>query len=143
MTTVFNSLVKAFETKLKEAPAVCANIYVSRDRQVPEGVLEAVHIEFSSAVPVLGPMATEAIDWTTRITVDCLAKSTSQSGPDAVDQLFSKVYQRLVETPSLGLQDVFIGIPTVESDFESHGLKAGQIRMTFEVQHRTRNSSLE
>lgn len=143
MTTAFNTIVKAFEAKLKESPAVCANVFVSRDRQVPETVQEAVHIEFSSAVPRTGVILNAPIDWVSKITVDCMAKSKTQSGPDAVDALFKKVFERLATDQSLGVAGLYIGFPIIESDFETHGQKAGQIRLTYEIEHRTNNLTLD
>lgn len=143
MTTAFNSIVKAFEAKLKQAPAVCADIYVSRDRQVPESVLEAVHIEFAGSIPQAGAIAGAPIDWITKVNVDCLAKSKTLSGPDAVDALFKKVFERLAQDTTLAGLVADIGYPVIDSDFESNGLKTGFMRLTYQVEHRTTNMTLD
>ena len=143
MSTAFNTIVQAFKTKLQETPAVCADVFVSRDRQVPDTVNEAVHIEFSSSVPNSGVIKGAPIDWQTKVTVDCMARSKTLSGPDAVDSLFRKVFERLAQDTTLGNSVVDIGYPVIESDYESNGQKTGLMRLTYQVEHRTSNLTLD
>lgn len=143
MSTTFSNIVQAFKSKLEQAPAVCANVYVSRDRQVPDTVNEAIHIEFSSAVPRVAVIQGAPIDWVSKITVDCMARSKTLSGADAVDSLFKKVFERLASDTTLGSVVADIGYPVIESDYESNGQKTGLIRLTYQVEHRTTNLTLD
>lgn len=143
MSTIFSTIVQAFKTKLEQGPAVCANVYVARDRQVPDTVNEAIHIEFSSAVPRIGAIKGAPIDWITKVTVDCMARSKTLSGADAVDGLFKKVFERLASDTTLDNVVADIGYPVIESDYESNGQKTGLMRLTYQVEHRTTNSKLD
>lgn len=143
MELAFNQVVDAFVAKLEEAPAVCNVILNSDDRPVADDVNEAVNVFFDVAQPQPLTISGAPIDWVTRVTVDCFARSKVLTGRKAPSELAKKVFERLAVDPTLGNDGWFIGYPSIETDTDAQSQRVGMIRLTYRVEHRTSANILE
>jgi hypothetical protein len=130
---------------LQAAPAVCDTIYRSRPNglPVPESVDQAINVQWDHATALPRAIAGAPIDWTTRLTVECYARSVRDSGDLAVDPLLAAVYERLAADSTLGGIVEDLNIVGIEAENTAEGKKTGWVRMTYLVQHQTQDSTLE
>jgi hypothetical protein len=141
--TAFADITAAFIAALSTAPAVSANIYRARDRVIAEDQATAINVQFDGSEPYAGVMFGAPIDWTSKITVECYARSATTSGDLAVDPLLSAAYARLATDTTLGGMVADIGYPHIGAEYDSQGQKTGWVRMTYSVSHRTSNLTLD
>lgn len=142
MSTAFSKIVSAVIAALSAQPSVCNTkaIYRARAAVVPEQADEAVSVQWEQGLPRPGTIAWAPIDWETRLTVECFARSVQETGDVAVDPLLQKVYERLAIDPTLGgLVDDLV-IAGIEAENTVEGKKTGWVRLTYIAQHRTENS---
>ena len=137
--TAFAAIVSAVIASLEAAPAMCDKIYRARPEEVPEQVDRAVNVQWDTAVPSRGAINEAPIDWTTRMSVECFAKGVGDSGDLLVDPLLAAAYGRIAELVIDGVDFELIGL---EAENSANGKKTGWVRMTYNVQHRTNNLSL-
>ena len=142
MRTAFADIVSAVIAQLSAAPAVCEKIYRSSSSVVPEQVDRAVNVEFNRALPQLDTIAGAPIDWNSTISVECLARSMTESGDLAVDPLMFAVFERLAQDPTLGGVVGDLTVVGVEADNSVEGKKTGWVRITYVADHRTKNTTL-
>lgn len=142
MKTAFAQIVSAVIDALKAAPAVCDRIDRARAVPVPEQAEQAVSVQWEQALPGLATIAGQPLDWKTRITVDCLARSLKDSGDLAVDDLIAAVAERLAQDPTLGGLIDDLVIAGLEAENTVEGKKTGWVRLTYIAEHRTYNGSL-
>lgn len=144
MTSAFDQIVTAFVAKLSEATPVCAMVIEDEGRPIPEEAIEAVVVFYDgSGPPDAGVIQGAPLDWTSRIVVDCFARSKTTTGRKAVDALMQRVFERLAVDPSLGNQDRFIGYPSIDIETDMQSQRTGMARLTYLVSHRTSNNILE
>ncbi|MBD8531487.1 MULTISPECIES: hypothetical protein [unclassified Massilia] len=143
MTTAFSGIVAAVVSRLSEAPAVCDAIYRARSNAIPDSLDRAISVQFDQALPNRGVMHGGPIDWSSRITVECFARSVTETGDLAVDPLLEAVYERLAADATLGGVVGDLAIAGVEAENTSDGKKTGWVRITYIAEHRTSNSTLE
>lgn len=143
MELAFDQVVAAFVAKLEELPAVCNTILNSDDRPIGDDVTEAVNVFFDVSQPQPLTINGAPIDWVTRITVDCFARSKTLPGRKAPSALAKKVFERLAVDPMLGNEDWYIGLPSIETDADAQSQRAGMMRLTYRVEHRTSANILE
>lgn len=143
MTTAFSAIAAKFVTTLNNAPAVSENIFRQRERPFAAEHTDGVNVQFDGAIPERGAIFGAPVDWKTRISVECYKRSATTSGDLAVDDLVLAVYARLAQDVTLGglVQD--IGEPYIEADCDALGQKTGLVKLTYMVEHRTSNLSLE
>lgn len=141
--TAFVDITAAFVAALSAAPAVSANIFRARDRAIAEDQANAINVQFDGATPYAGAMHGAPIDWISKITVECYARSATTSGDLAVDPLLSAAYARLALDTTLGGKVADIGVPQIEAEYDAQGQKTGWVRMTYPVSHRTSNLTLD
>jgi hypothetical protein len=139
MITAFSKVVTAVIAALSAAPAVCDVIYRARPSVVPDQTDAAVSVQWESALPNRGAMHGAPVDWSTRVTVECFARGTQESGDLLVDPLLSAVYARLAEDSTLGQLVSDLECIGVEAENTSDGKKTGWVRLTYLAQHRTDN----
>jgi len=142
MSTAFSKVVSAVMAALSAQPAVCRAIYRARGVAVADQDDEAVSVQWDQGMPRQGVIAGAPIDWQTRISVDCYARSARESGDVAVDPLLEKVYERLAADPSLGGMVDDLVIAGIEAENTVDGKKTGWVRLTYVAEHRTENSLL-
>ncbi|MGJ9420468.1 hypothetical protein ACHAC9_22330 [Massilia sp. CMS3.1] len=143
MTTAFSAIVAAVISKLAEAPPVCDAIYRARSNAIPEQDVRAISVQFDQSLPNRGVMHGSPIDWSTRITVDCFARSVVETGDLAVDSLLEAVFARLAADATLGGAVGDLAIVGVEAENTAEGKKTGWVRLTYVAEHRTDNFTLE
>lgn len=143
MNTAFFKITGAIVDLLNAAPAVSPNIYRARDRQIPERNDTAVNVQFNGGLPFEGTILGAPVDWLSKYSVECFARSKEVSGDEAVDPLMLQVYGRLAADPTLGGLVFNIGSPSIEAEYTADGEKTGWVRMIFPVEHRTENLTLE
>ncbi|MFC5548197.1 hypothetical protein [Massilia aerilata] len=142
MKTAFAQIVSAVIDALKAEPAVCDRIDRARAVPAPEQAEQAVSVQWETALPDLATIAGQPIDWKTRITVDCLARSLQQSGDLAVDDLVAAVAERLAQDTTLGGLVFDLRIAGLEAENSVEGKKTGWVRLTYIADHRTDNGIL-
>lgn len=143
MPTAFFKITSALIALLNQAPAVSANIYRARDRHVPEQNATALNVQFEKGFPERGAITGAPIDWKSKFTIECYARSKTADGDESVDPLMLAVFARLAANPTLGSLVSDIGAPYIEAEYGADGTKTGWVRMTYPIEHRTQNSSLE
>lgn len=142
MSTAFSKVVSAVMATLSAHPPVCNTkaIYRARAVDIPEQVGESISVQWEQTLPQAGTIRGAPIDWSTRLTVDCYARSRQETGDVAVDPLLERVYERLAADSTLGgvLDD--LAIVGIEAENTVEGNKTGWVRLTYIAQHRTQNS---
>jgi hypothetical protein len=141
--TAFADITAAFIAALSTAPAVSANIFRARDRTIAENQATALNVQFDGSEPYAGAMHGAPVDWISKISVECYARSSVTSGDLAVDPLLSAAYARLAADTTLGGRVADIGAPNILTEYDSQGQKTGWVRMTYSVQHRTSHLTLD
>lgn len=140
--TAFAAIVTAILNRLGGDAPVCENLFRARRSVVPEACQQAVNVQFEGALPAPAAIAGAPVDWQSKVTVDCYSVAVRESGDAAVDPLFQAVYERLASDPTLAGLVGDIGVPTIEAENSEEGRKTGWIRLTYFVQHRTSNDTL-
>lgn len=143
MSTAFSKIVAAVVAALSAGQGVCETIYRARVRDLPDQVDQAVNVFFTGAMPDAGAITGAPIDWSTRLVVECYARSTSDEGDLAVDPLFKRAYECLAQDSTLGgLVDDF-AIAGIEAENSAEAKRTGWVRLSYNVQHRTSNQTLD
>lgn len=142
MSTQFSLIVGAIVNALQAAPAVCQKIYRARPDSIPEQFDEAVNVQWDQGIAGLGTIRGAPLDWTTKISVDCYARSLTDTGDVAVDPLLAAVFERLAQDTTLGGLIDDLQVAGVEAENTAEGKKTGWVRLTYIAQHRTDNGTL-
>lgn len=142
MSTSFSKIVAAVVAQLEKQPPVCKSINRARTYAFPDQETEAVSVQFEQALPQRGTIAGAPIDWKTRITVECFARSVLESGDLAVDPLLERVVARLAVNPSLGGIVSDLELIGVEAENTAEGKKTGWVRLIYTADHRTYDGNL-
>lgn len=141
--SAFLAITAAIIAKLGAASDIGVHIYQARDRAVPEVEQAAINVQFEAGLPTRGAMLCAPVDWDSRFVIDLYVRTTTLTPDAAVDPLLMAVYRVMASDPSLGGLTLDIGEPVIEAEYSSEGKKSGWIRMTYPVQHRTNNMTLE
>lgn len=140
--TAFYAITTALIAVLQTNPPVSPNIYRARDRQVPEQDDSAIVVQYEGGTPTLGAIRGAPVDWLSKFTVECFARSSSDTADLAVDPLLLGVYGRIAADTTLGGLVDDIGAPMIEAEYSTEGKKTGWVRMTYAISHRTQNLTL-
>lgn len=141
--TAFADITAAFVAVLSAAPAVSDNIFRARDRSMAEEYATAINVQPVTASRNRGAMHGAPMDWQTKFTIECYARSSVISGDLAVDPLLAAVYARLEADTTLGGMVADIDAHSYEFQFDSQGQKTGWVGITCDVSHRTSNLTLD
>lgn len=141
--TAFARITGAIVALLEAEPALSQQIFRARDRQLAEEFPDAINVQFDGAMPSAGAMHGAPVDWDSKFTIECYARTTTTSADLAVDPLLMQVYQRIAADPTLGDVVTYIGEPMIEAEYNAEQQRTGWIRMTYPVMHRTNNLTLE
>jgi len=145
MRTSFSKVVSAVIAALSANPPVCKAIYRARQAAIPAQDEQAIVVQWEQAMPAAGTLQGAPIDWTTRLTVECYARSTDpdDNGDQAVDPLLASVYERLASEATLGgiVNDLTVAGVQVETAVD--GNKTGWVRIVYTAEHRTYNNTLD
>jgi hypothetical protein len=141
--TAFSKIVGAVIDALEAAPPVCGTIWRARPNIMPDQVDSAVNVQWEGGLPNMGGISGAPIDWMTKVTVECYARSVKDSGDVAVDPLLVAVYERLGQDTTLGGLIADLNIAGIEAENTAEGKKTGWVRLTYIAQHRTENGTLD
>jgi hypothetical protein len=141
--TVFSQISAALVNLLQAGTPVAEMIYRARSRTVPEKVMTAASVQFIGALPASAAIKGAPIDWVSKYTIECLARSKTEAGDEAVDPLLLEVFKRIAADTTLGGLVDHISDPTIEADYSAEGEKTGWMCLTYTVEHRTENATLE
>jgi hypothetical protein len=139
VSTAFSKLVSAVMAKLLAEPRICKGVYRARTLVIAEQDDEAITVQWERASPAAATIAGAPIDWTTRLTVECFARSVKDSGDMAVDPLLERVFERLAADSTLGGMLDDLAIADIEAENSAEGKKTGWVRLTYIAVHRTDN----
>lgn len=140
--SAFSAIVGAIVDALSAAPEISRNIFRARERTLAESHVTAINVQWDGAMPNRGAIKGAPIDWQSKVTVECYARSTTQGGDLAVDPLMVAVYERLANDPTLGGLVSDIECVGIEAQNDSQGQKTGWVGITYSVSHRTSNDKL-
>lgn len=141
--TAFMDITTAVIAVLSAEPAVSPNIFRARDRTLAEEHVTAINVQWDDGDPNHGAMHGAPVDWESKLTVECYARSSVTSGDLAVDPLLKEVYARIAADSTLGGLVAFIRCVRIKAENDSQGQKTGWICMTYSVSHRTSNLTLD
>jgi hypothetical protein len=141
--TAFANITAALVGLLSADPPVSLQIFRARDRQLAEQYTDAINVQFDGATPVNSGFSGSPVDWESRFTIECYARTSTGSADLAVDPLLSEVFRRIAADTTLGELVMDIGYPLIEAEYTSEQVKTGWVRMTYPVRHRTSNLTLE
>jgi hypothetical protein len=139
VSTAFSKVVSAVMAALLAQPRICKGVYRARTLAIAEQDDEAITVQWEQAMPAAATIAGAPIDWTTRLTVECFARSVKDSGDMAVDPLLERVYERLAADSTLGGMVDDLVIAGIEAENSTEGKKTGWVRLTYIAVHRTDN----
>lgn len=142
MSTQFSQIVSAIVAALQASPSVCPKVYRARPDSVPEDLDQAVNVQWEQGLAGFGAIRGAPIDWTTKISVDCYARSRTDTGDVAVDPLLAAVFERLAEDTTLGGLIADLNVAGIEAENATDAKKTGWVRLTYIAQHRTDNGTL-
>lgn len=142
MATAFSNIVSAIIQALEASPAVCPKVYRARPSVVPESVDQAVNVQWEQGIAGLTAIRGAPIDWTTKVTIECYARSMTESGDVAVDPLMAAVFERLGQDATLGGLIGDLTIAGIEAENTVEGKRTGWVRLTYIADHRTDNGTL-
>lgn len=142
MATAFAQIVGAIIASLQAAPAVCDRIDRARSSLVPEQADQAVSVQWEQTRPEAFVIKGAPLNWETRVTIECFARSVRDPGDLAVDGLLSAVVARLAQDSTLGGLVGDLRITGIEAENSTEGKKTGWVRLTYIADHCTSNSTL-
>lgn len=141
--TAFARITGALIALLEADPPLSQQIFRARDRQLAEDYPDAINVQFDFATPFSGAIHGAPVDWDSKFTIECYARTSSTSADLAVDPLVLQVYQRIAADTTLGGLVADIGAPTIEAEYTAEQQRTGWVRMSYPVMHRTNNLTLE
>lgn len=142
MSTAFAGIVGALLTRLAQAPAVSANLYRCRLRALPESVTGAVVVRLQQADADNNVLSGNPIDFTTRVEVECYARSHTTTADLAVDDLLQAVYTRIMADPTLGGSVMYLDLSALRFDFDAEAEQFAVATLSLDVRHRTSGLTL-
>jgi hypothetical protein len=143
-TSAFSKITAALVEMLRADPPLAEVVYRARSRVVPEKAATAINVQFNGALPSASVIAGAPIDWVSKFSIECLARGSVTVGSDeAMDPLLLGVFDRIAADRTLGGLVDDIGEPMIEADYSAEGEKTGWVCLTYPVEHRTQNSTLE
>ena len=141
--TAFMTITQALIDLLAAYPPVSQQIFRARDRQLAEEHADAINVQFDGSTPYAGAILGAPVDWDSRFTIECYARTAAGSADLAVDPLLLQVFNRIATDSTLGELVMDVGYPLIEAEYNSEQVKTGWVRMTYPVRHRTGNLTLE
>jgi hypothetical protein len=143
MSTAFFKITTALMDVLRADPPVSPAIYRARNRHIPEKNGTALNVQFNGGIPQPGAISGAPVDWTSKFTIECFARSNTVGGDESVDPLLLEVFKRIAADSTLGGLVDNVGVPMIEAEYSAEGEKTGWVCMTYPIEHRTQNLTLE
>jgi len=142
MPTAFAAITTALVDLFEAAPAIAPYVFRARERAVPKSVTTAISVQWDGGVPKMGAIKGAPVDWESRFTVECYARTATGMPDLAVDPLLLAVYDRIAADTTLGGLVDNVGEPLLEAEYSAEGDRTGWVRMSYVVEHQTENSTL-
>jgi hypothetical protein len=143
-SSAFSKITGALVQLLDMEPPIADVIYRARSRVVPQSVFRAINVQFNGGMPAPGAITGAPVDWTSKFSIECFARAaTSENNDEAVDPLLMAVYSRIAADTTLGGLVDNVGEPLIEAEYSADGERTGWICMTYPIEHRTQQSTLE
>ena len=95
MASSFSEITAALVALFEAAPAIAPSIYRARDRAVSKATLTAISVQWDGSVPESGAINGAPVYWKSRYSVECYARTNTESPDLAVDPLLVAVYSRI------------------------------------------------
>jgi hypothetical protein len=142
--SAFSKITGALVQLLEAEPPIADAVYRARSRVVPQSISRAINVQFDGSMPSPGVIDGAPVDWTSTFSVECFARAaTSENNDEAVDPLLMAVYSRVAADTTLGGLVDNVGEPRIEAEYSADGERTGWVRMTYPIEHRTEQSTLE
>jgi len=141
--SAFARITGALVALLEAEPPLSQQIFRARDRQLAEEFPDAINVQFDGALPARGAIFGAPVDWESKFTIECYARTTTTSADLAVDPLLMQVYERIAADRTLGDLVTDIGEPMIEAEYNAEQQRTGWVRMSYPVMHQTNNLTLE
>lgn len=143
MASSFSDITAALEALFKAEPAIAPEVFRARSRAVSKATVTAISVQWDGAVPEPGAIKGAPVYWRSRYSVECYARTTAEAPDVAVDPLLLAVYARIAADTTLCGLVANVGEPVIEAEYSAEGDKTGWVRMSYDIEHQTNNSTLE
>lgn len=143
MASSFSDITAALVALFQAEPPLAPAIFRARDRAVSKSTTTAISVQWDGAVPEPGAIAGAPVYWKSRYSVECYARTTAESPDVAVDPILVGVYARIAADTTLAGLVLNVGEPLIEAEYSAEGDKTGWVRMSYDIEHQTENSTLE
>lgn len=133
MTTLVSAATGAIVAALQASPAVAPQVARVRMRPLSANTTTAVVVRPASAVVAARTLG-GPLQWVCRIAVECYAKTTTATAPDAaVDALLQAAYARLMADATLAGAVKRIEPEAIAYDFDADGESTARATIVFSV----------
>lgn len=140
MTTLVSAATQAIVAALQAAPAVAPQVARVRLRPLGAATTTAVVVRPRAAEAAEQLLSGMPITWACAIDVECYAKTTTATAPDAaVDALLASAYARIMAEPTLAGAVGFISPVGVTYDFDVDGESTACATLTLQVRQTAAN----
>lgn len=134
MTTLMATATAAIVAALQASPAVAPQVARVRMRPLAAGTTTAVVVRPQAMEVDEAYLAGGIARWQGQCTVECYAKTTTQTAPDAaVDALISATYSRLMADPTLAGAVARIDPVSLAYDFDVDGEQTTCATLVFQI----------
>jgi hypothetical protein len=142
--SAFSKITGALVQLVEAEPPIADAVYRARSRAVPQSIRRAINVQFDIGLPQPGAINGAPVDWTSKFSIECFARADAeQNNDEAVDPLLMEVYRRIAADTTLGGLVDNVGEPMIEAEYTADGERTGWVRMTYPIEHRTQQSTLE
>lgn len=142
--TAFYGLLSAVHGSIIAAPEMTGVLVsVGRRRPLSRDGDKAVFIALDGSQA--GRVVNGAMDWSTRIVVECIARAAAPQSPEsAVDELLHVVHAQVLAVNQAIYPSLIDIAPSPELDWDSEDLDTNiaRVRIAFTANHRTQEQSL-
>lgn len=143
MASSFSDITAALVDLFQAEPPIAPFVYRARDRAVSKATVTAISVQWDGAVPEPGAIKGAPVYWKSRYCVECYARTTTETPDVAVDPLLVAVYARVAADTTLGGLVAYVGEPLIEAEYSAEGDRTGWVRMSYDIEHQTENSTVE
>lgn len=143
MASSFSDITQALVNLFQAEPPIAPAVYRARDRAVSKSIITAISVQWDGAMPEPGAIKGAPVHWKSRYSVECYARTNTETPDVAVDPLLVAVYARIAADTTLGGLVAYVGEPVIEAEYSVEGDRTGWVRMSYDIEHQTENSTLE
>jgi hypothetical protein len=142
--TAFHAIAEAIKAQLTAATAVADVIERARPRSRPIPAQDdtAVIIRLLQAEADRAGINGAPVDWDLTVAVECLARTTTTNGEEAVDALAYAVDARISDDPTLGIAGVDAFLESIRYSASAEADTAGEALLVYRVRLRTATNTL-